>query len=316
MKKNLSALLIKIVLLGLSIIICDQLLGNALEHLFYKQTHGDDYTTIYALNESEDNILIFGTSRASHHYKSAMMAEQLGQSCFNAGRDEMEIPYTQALIEAILQRHKPKMIVLDIGPDELAGDKQVLYERIATVLMPFANRYPSLKTNIGRAGSIELLKMKCSKIYPYNSKIGSIIQNSYTSLGHYSELGYEPLYKTIDSTTYKESIWKDYGHKNFPVNDDYLKTLDLIIDMAKANSIRLVLTISPFYFQHDFSQKDGYIALKEKAAKNGLPLFDYTNDPEFILHPTLFNDDVHLNDTGAALYTQKLIPQLRELLAK
>src|SRR5690606_35643039 len=119
MKEQLSGLIIKTALLAVVLILSDRIIGLGLEHLFYRQTHGDDYTTLYALEKAKDDILVFGTSRASHHYNAKIIEEETGMACFNAGRDEMEIPYTEALLKAIVARHRPKMVILDIGPVEL-----------------------------------------------------------------------------------------------------------------------------------------------------------------------------------------------------
>lgn len=312
MKSQILRLVKNSLILLVILVVCDRLVGAALENLFYKQTHGDDYTTLYALTKANDEILVFGTSRASHHYNARQIEELTGITCFNAGRDEMEIPYTEALLSGIAARYMPGAIILDIGPLELSGDKQVVYERVASALMPFASRYPGFWTDIAKAGDMESLKGRISKIYPYNSKLGPMIQNAYTNLGHLSDKGYEPLYKTIDTTIYKKSIWADID-VNKPVNNDYLVTLDNIISFAKVNHIRLAVVISPFYFPNNFDDNDSYLAIKEKLQQYPQVSFlDFTNHPAFTGHPELFYDDVHLNDKGASLYTAQVVQGLTE----
>ncbi|MCB0697497.1 MAG: SGNH/GDSL hydrolase family protein, partial [Chitinophagaceae bacterium] len=175
----------------------------------------------------------------------------------------------------------------------------------ATVLMPYLNKYPVFDSTIAKAGITELWKIKASKIYAYNSKLGSAFQNAYTNVGHSSDMGYEPLYKTIDTAVYKESIWKDID-KDLPLSEDYISTLTSIIQQAKTNDVQLVLCISPFYFHHNFSANSSYNRIKKTAADYNIPLLDFTNDPEFTGQPLLFNDDVHLNDSGAGIYTSKV----------
>lgn len=311
MSKQITKLILRVLVLLVVLVIADRIIGYGLEYLFYQQKRGDDYTTLYALEEAKDDVLIFGTSRASHHYNAKIFTEETGLSCFNAGRDEMEIPYTKAMLDVILKRYQPKVILLDIGPIELGGDKHILYERIATVLMPFANKHPELDSAIAKAGELEVLKTKVSKIYAYNSKLGSAIQNSYTNLGHTSEMGYEPLYNTIDTAVYKESIWDDINEDK-GINDDYEQTLINIIERTKAYNVQLVLAISPFYFKNDFSSNSSYNKIKNIAADYNITLLDYTNHPEYTGRPDLFNDDVHLNDKGAKQYTQNVVMQLIE----
>lgn len=310
MKKQLSKLLIKTMLLAVLLILSDRIIGLGLEYLFYQQTHGDDYTTLYALEKTYDKVLFFGTSRASHHYNAKVFQETTGLTSFNAGRDEMEIPYTDALLSGIFKRHKPELIILDIGPMELAGDKQVVYERVAASLMPYVDKYPEFEQAIEKAGEMELLKIKASKIYAYNSKIGSSIQNSYTNLGHLSEQGYEPLFRTIDTNVYKKSIWKDID-KNYPINAEYVTILESIINKTRTANTQFIIAISPFYFYYDFTQNDSYNKIKSIAAEHNVPLIDFSNHPDFTGNPLLFYDDIHLNDDGATLYTQQVIQQLK-----
>lgn len=312
MKQQVLRLIIKSAILLVVLLVADRLIGTWLEHLFYKQTHGDDYTTLYALNDTKDEVLIFGTSRASHHYNASIINEMTGLSCFNAGRDEMEIPYTNAVLGVATKRYTPKVVILDIGPMELGGDKQLLFERIGTVLTPFVTKYPDLASTIGKAGKMELFKIKASKIYRYNSKLGSAIQNAYTNLGHHSVMGYEPLYKTIDTAVYKKSIWDDLEDDK-KLNDEYLAILDKIIADTKQQGIQLVMIISPFYFPTDFSNNSSYNTIKQYAAQHPeITFLDFTNDLQFTGQPMLFNDDVHLNDSGAAIYTRKVVQLLAE----
>ena len=41
----------------------------------------------YICDKSVDDILIFGSSRAVHHYNSSMIEDSLGMSCYNCGDD-------------------------------------------------------------------------------------------------------------------------------------------------------------------------------------------------------------------------------------
>lgn len=312
MSKQIYRLIKNIIILGALLVICDRVTGSILDHLYYKQNHGDDYTTIYAMTKTSDSILIFGSSRASHHYKARQIAGATGMSCFNAGRDDMGIPYARAILSSILQRHKPRAIILDVLPLELSGDKTMAYQRMETALLPLAARYPALDEYIALAGNAEVFKRKASGIYAYNSRIGMMIQNSYTHFGHSSDMGYEPLIGAIDTVVYKKSIWKDMDDDK-PVDKVYDAMLDSIISTAKERAIRLAVIVSPFYFYNNFSDNEGYVALKRKMAQHPEVAFlDFTNDPVFTGQPALFRDDVHLNDTGATIYTRMVVAQLQQ----
>lgn len=311
MQQQLLRFLKNALLLLVLLFAADRLIGMGLERLFYKQQHGDDANTMYVLGEAKEDILIFGSSRASHHYQSTLIAQQTGMSCFNAGRDEMTITYMNALLPEIYKRYTPKLLVLEIVPTELSAgpDNAVVYQRISTVLLPFAHRYPTVKPTVALVGDTELWKLRASHIYPYNSLIGSMVQNTYTQLGHFSEKGYEPLYASIDSANYTKPMWGDFTART-GVDSLQQATLQAIINTTKAHGSRLVVVISPFYFPHTLAGNDSYDHIKKLTAANNIPFYDFSADSSFVLHPQLFKDDVHLNDSGARLFTQHFLTRL------
>ncbi len=306
MKGQVYRFLRNTVLLLLILLVLDRGIGMWLEHLFYQQKHGDDYVSIYLMEQAHDDILVLGSSRASHHYSSNVLEQATGMTCFNGGRDEMTITYAAAVLPIVYERYKPKVVILEVGPSELTEnkDKQVVYQRVATVLLPFLHRHPELKSTISLAGNEELYKTMACHIYPYNSSIGSSIQNAYTHMGHVSIKGYEPLVGHIDSTTYKTAA------QNFnvqgPLAADLVATFKNIVATAKRSGIRLVTIISPFYFPMNTGANQSYYAIKGILQQNGCEFYDFTTAAPFCQNPYLFYDEVHLNDSGAALYSKMI----------
>ncbi len=283
----------------------DRSVGYVLDQMFYKQTHGDDANTAYVAGKVTEDILIFGSSRASHHYIPNIIEQATGYSCFNAGRDEMTILYLKALLPIIYNRYTPQIIILEIVPTELAKrpENDAAVQRVSTVLLPFTYQYPTLLPTVALVSRTEKLKYYASRIYAYNSLVGSIIQNAYTNIGHTSDKGYEPLTGTIDSSRYQVPMWKGY-EKNYPLDTLLVNTLEDIFILTKQKGTKLVITISPFYFPFDMRGNTSYQTIVEMAKANDVPLYDFSLDTRFLKHPGLFKDDVHLNDSGARVYSR------------
>lgn len=299
-----------ILLLGLIVVALDRAIGAGLERLFYRQRHGDDATTAYVIEKSREELLVFGSSRASHHYNTRMLAAASGLTAFNAGRDEMTITYTDALLPLIYKRYTPKVLLLEVLPTELSPkDRAVIDQRIATVLLPFAHRYPELQGTIRLAGEGEIWKMRLSSIYAYNSLIGATLQNAYTRFGHQSEAGYEPLYQTVDPATYKQPIWGDFT-KVKGVDTGRLHTMEHLIRVTGDHGTRLVVVVSPLYFPHPVAQNESFRAMADLLQQHHIPFYDFSGDKRFLLQPRLFNDDVHLNDSGATVFTRIIADRL------
>ena len=312
MRNPVVRLLRRSLILFAILFVADRLIGAGLERMFYRQKHGDDAVTLYTIDSTKEDLLVFGSSRASHHYHTSLLEEELGLSVYNCGRDEMGISYTAAVLPLIYKRYTPSYIIVEVLPTELATwGKDISERHIATVLLPFANRYPSLWQTVAYAGKDEVYKSAVSKIYPYNSLIGAFIQNTYTHFGHSTDRGYEPLYKTIDSANYTKPQWKSFNNAA-GVDAALRERFISLLDTAASHGTRVFVVVSPFYFSQDLSRNESFLALQAVCAAHGATFMDWSFDPRFVRHPKLFNDDVHLNDSGAKVYTRIVADTLRK----
>lgn len=308
-----ARLLKQALILLLILVMADRAIGAWLEHMFYKQKHGDEIVTRYTLDSTKEDVLIFGSSRASHHYNSVLLDSLLGMSVYNCGRDEMGVTYTAAMVPIIYKRYTPKCIIIDLQPTELSGvGRDVEIQRISTRLIPYANRHPDLWQTVAYAGKIEVYKAAISKIYPYNSLIGAIIQNTYTNLAHATIRGYEPLQGKIDSVHYQPTHWVDIKELR-GVDSTLAKRFTSLLDNAAAHGTKVFVVISPFYYPLATEGNESYKALPELSATHGAFFLDWSRDPRFLKHPDLFYDDVHLNDKGARLYSSIIADTLKKL---
>ncbi len=298
-----------IIILLVALIAIDRIGGYFLQKIFYKQYHGDDYVTIKSVTNTAD-VLIFGSSRASHHYISDTIEKYTGLTTFNGGRDNMGIHYVAAILPAVIASHCPKQIILDLIPNNfcIGGQSSTKYFDIHTnTLLPFATKYPTILQYVEKLNSIEALKSKLCASYAYNSLLGNMFQNSYTNLGHKEIKGYEPIYNAIDTATYNKPLFNEDELKQEP-DTAAINELANILALCKTNNIKTTIVLSPFYYPRVVRPIIKQ-ALLQLQLQYGFALKDYSLDESLVGQPTLFYDELHLNNTGAALLTKKVLEE-------
>ena len=81
------------------------------------------------INHSDEDILIFGSSRAIHHYNPQIIKDSLAMSCYNCGQDGNGIILFYGWWQLMKERHTPKLVIYDINPgfDLLLGESNQKY---------------------------------------------------------------------------------------------------------------------------------------------------------------------------------------------
>ena len=67
--------------------VVDISLGKTFYWLQSTKAKGRTQTEYYICNELNADILVMGSSRATHHYVAQMISDSLGKTCFNGGQD-------------------------------------------------------------------------------------------------------------------------------------------------------------------------------------------------------------------------------------
>lgn len=302
----------KIVLLILLLIFLDRAVGKVLEKMFYKQTHGDDYVSIQLFDSIKSDILVFGSSRASHHYVSDSIEKYSVKTVYNGGRDNMGIHYIYASLKVVLDRYHPNEIILDLIPHNfLKGNQDVkkYYDAQTSVLLPFANRHNSIFETISMIDNVETWKAILIKTYAYNSLIGGIFQNAFTKIGHSQIKGYEPIDGEIDSINYLKPVFP-FPLQDIEIDSSAFNVLENCLKICLAKQVKVIIVFSPYYFE-----TPNYDALNKKfssiSKKYNSQIIDFRKDSKFLKNPTLFYDELHLNNSGAVIFSKKLVDSLK-----
>jgi hypothetical protein len=297
------------------LLIGDRLIGALLENIFYKQYHGDDHITMHVLDSVRCEILIMGSSRASHHYISDSLEHYTGKTVFNGGRDNMGIHYTYAVTEVLLKRHQPEFIVFDIIPYNYIKGSQDAVNYLSTqttTLLPFASRHPDLYAHIEHISKLEMWKGKAIKTYAYNSLIGTIIQNAFTPYGHQQQKGYELLHGEINPRQYTRQLYP-YPDSKAGIDSSAFNLLEKTLIACRKQGVTPVLCFSPCYFPYQHEQQI-IQAFREMAIKYSCALYDFSTDTTYTKKAAYFYDELHLSHKGAIRFTREVAEKLNQEL--
>lgn len=115
----------------------DFALGKLYEWLYFSKISMQNDRLIHSVLGTTEDILIFGSSRALHHYIPTILEDSLGMTAYNVGSGGQNIFFHLALLEAALERYTPKaaifeLMTLDFVLTPSEWDKEKL-----SVLLPF-----------------------------------------------------------------------------------------------------------------------------------------------------------------------------------
>ncbi len=295
MKKFVANIILFVIILA----VCDFAIGSFLKYWRANHSSGIVENMEYTYKKCNDDLLVFGSSRATHHYVPSIISDSLHMTCFNCGRDGMGILFHYGRWQMIRQHHKPKIILYDLTQNDYAqtDDKKYINE-----LKPYCSveNMSALFDDIDKMEKFKLL----SHLYQNNSQFFEIFFGQYMT--NKMDRGYEPHYGTIS----KNHLLKD---KDYTICSLKLKYLELFIQQAKADGVKLAFFISPYYIK-DFSKYPPEVtALLDKY---GIKYFDDSNIDGITSNGSLFTITKHLNHKGAEAYTRYIIPQIREVMQK
>lgn len=271
---------------------------------WYLQTKAGGRTgaEYYACKKSNEDVIIMGSSRASHHYVPQIITDSLGLSCFNAGQDGNGIILQYGRWKMLSERYSPRMIIYDINPsfDFLENDNMAYVDR----LKPFAGDR-KVRDYIGEIFPMEQLKLM-SQMYRYNYKFIEMVSDYGKGIGN---SGYLPLYGQI-----RQEVVDGYESKVSSIEYDEakLKYLECLARECKEKGVKLVLAVSPYYGGGSYDLNT-FASVKEMANKNGAD-FLYYNTDEYDFNPDYFKDSYHLNDNGAVKFSSDLAGKLKEII--
>lgn len=301
LKKVLLGVLATVMLL----VAADWAVGTWSEKMYYKSRYGIFHRQIYCLQESKEDILILGSSRAAHHYVPQIFEDSLGMSCYNAGSDGMCIYYHYGILAGMISRgHIPSLVIYEVMPDDVLDTHRATFTLEAALdrLAPHYGEVDLIDSIFALNGWKETLKLKI-KTYRYNSKLVQTIKcNFFRTKEERGYEGYNGVLKEIDN--------KSISSDDYCFDDSKIKYVRKFITLCHDNGIRLYFYYSPSFGGRSSS---GIVKIKEVAEEYNVPFDDYSDIYQFQGTP-LYYDRTHLNDFGAHEYSRFVASELKTKL--
>ena len=306
---KIKRVIIKAIIFALFFCTIDVVFGILLEHFYFQQKR----KLTYALEQCNEDVLLFGSSRAQHHFNTKVIADSVGFSAYNLGSGGQNIFYHYAILKSILARYTPKLVVLtietiDIYKTPAAWDKEKL-----SAFYPYYFRDKTVQEVVDFRSNYEHYKM-FSNLYRYNSEIVSImmLKMFYNDMeiayqnGGYIPIPEEPHYKGAFSIA-----GEGFGQKIDTLKIEYINKF---ISLCKDNNVECILVITPWFANF----ADNYLfvdEVNELSLFYDTPFLNYINDKEFI-RADYFKDKKHLNSKGANVFSSKFALDLKDFLHK
>ncbi len=298
--KMMKQFLIKILVFFCIILFIDILLGLAFDHMTKGAVGGNNGRINYICNETNEDILIFGSSRAAHHYNPKILMDSLGITTYNCGEDGNGIILNYGRLLMILERYRPKMIIYDISVSfDLTQDDNHKY---LGKLKPYYER-ENIKEIFFSVDKTEQWKMM-SQLYRYNSLFLSILADRYHPINSVGFQGYRPIEGKMDTMKISKAIEKPELYRLDSLKINFLNEF-----IDKAEGIKLVCVVSPFWYGMDTMR---LAPIQEICKHRNIPFIDFSNKSKYVGNNDFFRDGSHLNARGADEFTKDLIRELKK----
>ena len=306
MSKDIKRFIITASIVLGSIILIDIFIGIVLDKVMDKIPNfsGQLAKDNYRLHKMNEEIVILGSSRGSHHYVTKQLGDSINThlnkklTIYNAAIDGKFANSNSCAAEIIIDRYKPKLVIYDLSNGMLESEKfdDIIFSS------PFYWKDSIVHRYIDNIGLKEKIIMKSSS-YRYNGKLLRIFSSFLSPISN--DDGYLPLYGTsIDTTIFKTKIKTATKTNPYTVNN-----FENVLKKYSEKEIPLIIVSSP-QFRPNNENDD----LKSICNKYNIPFIDIYNTDYFNNHPELFKDAGHLNDDGAHAYTAIFFDSLKHYL--
>lgn len=301
--KTLFAFCLKIVVLFVVLFCVDRMVGAAfvcMKTLGLERNPENMWLkTPYTVEKVKTDIVVIGSSKATHNYIPDTLSHNLHMNAYNCGQDGCFFLYQNCIINMILDRYTPKVILWDIQPESfIKNDVADEYQNIR-YLTPYYRRSQWVKHYIDSESPKMPIRM-LSEMYGYNSKLLNYIFPLVTHASS-TKHGYIPL----PSFGYAYPRMKlESQNEDVEVSPDFLTFLDKTLKRCRLKGCDVRLCISPVYLKKSALTRHAEESISRIADINDVRYMNYHSDSKFMVDSTLFKDAHHLNDCGAKKFTK------------
>lgn len=273
----------------------------------YFQTHakgGDTRVLNDLVRKDRHDILILGSSRAHSHYDTPFLSDSLGLDVYNAGYDGNGIVLSYGLLGMILEHYNPKLVIYDVEPsfDINVYKPDNNNKRYLSTLKPYYRdkRIASIFKDISYE---DWLKVH-SGMMRYNTKILPIALDNLRGESNYCK-GFKPLKGVYQP---REDVHLKDNNGNKLVDSIKIEYIKKVIKLTQSYQIPIIMVASPKLFAESSSV---FTPIKLICSENNIPFLDYYADGNFNHNNELFKEPMHLNSTGARLFSGLILNEIK-----
>ena len=292
--------LLKIFLFFTIVAIIDVFSGKLFTYLTEHAKGGENWRNNYICDSVKADILIFGSSRALHHYNPTIIFDSLNLSCYNCGQEGNGIILNEAFYQLILQRYRPKVLIYDIIPGYDLHAKEDNHKYLKW-LKAYYDRtgIPEVFESVDKT---EKYKM-WSQMYRYNSNCVKLLSDYVHPFKSVSN-GFSPIEGELDAMKMKKVPFKPIIPATDSLKISYIKKM-----IEESTGTNIIFVMSTWWNYIDTLR---FQPIRDICNEKNIPFIDFSNSPKYVHNNAYFKDGDHLNARGADEFTKDLIQELRK----
>ncbi len=296
--RKMKRFIIRILAFLLLMFVVDRGVGLGMKYMQEKASGGYIGHHNKIIHHSNEDVLIFGSSRAIHHYNPQIIKDSLNMSCYNCGQNGNGIILFYGWWQLMKERHTPKIVIYDVYPrfDYLIGEDNHKY------LGWLRSEYDtdSIQEIFEDIDTTEKYKMQ-SMMYRYNSKFLQNIVDFVHPIFKIKGDGFLALKGEMNKMKIKKG---KKGGSHPEIDSLKLHMIEkLIVDMKK-HDVQLFFVASPLWYGSTGSEFD---AIQRICQQQDVKFYDFSDAPKYVRNNKLFKDGSHLNARGADEFTRDLV---------
>lgn len=303
-KPEVTKLLLKTVIFIAILAIIDRSAGTVYHWLENKALMHSPYgmVTEYSMEKVNSDVVIIGASEAKHSYVCSAIRDSLKMSVYNCAKDGKRFYYQNAIVNGILDRYSPKLIIWSVGPNFLSTPSQQDKDGISD-LNPWYRVNKICRDAILLKSRYENIKM-LSYLYAFNSKFIEYVYKCLIPDYQYEYGGYAPLHGEMKNGQVTERHFED----NLDLR--CAEMLDKTLSRCKKESIDVVFVYTTRFEKGPYENLSQHKALDSIIFNNGYKVITELYRDKELMNPVYFKDPAHLNNIGAKVFTERLINKL------
>lgn len=255
------------------------------------------------LRQTDADILLIGNSVIRDAIKPSVLQDSMNMSCYNGGIAGQDFDFFEIVIDCVLQRYTPKMIVLGFRPEEIGEN---MGNGISDVLRPYYHiGYKSIDDHFDNMSPENRLLLN-SSFYRFNLIWVRIFLYSFFDDTKYTYDGF--IGREVPAQI---PIIQNNDHADKPLVRR-INCIKRINEKCKKRGIKLCICFPPCLI--NFTQKElpCITAVKDICKQLGIPCIVDYNNPFFLNSPELFYDINHININGAEIYSRQIASKLKK----